>query len=79
MTSATPEGIRLSEIDVTPKGKISLRGTAATREDVLTYKGSLEATGLFAHISSPLSNILQRTDIQFTFEATYQPLVDLGL
>ncbi len=79
LAEATPSGIRLAGIDVTPKGKVSVRGMAPTRDHVLRYNDALEASGLFSSISSPLSNILQRTDVQFTFEATYQPLVDLGL
>lgn len=79
LTKSTPKGVRLSEIDVTTKGIISIRGVAPTRDDVLRFKDALVATALFSEVSSPLSNILQRTDVQFSFEATYPPLVELGL
>jgi Tfp pilus assembly protein PilN len=79
LAKATPKGVHLSEIEVTEKGIISIHGVAPTREDVLRFKDGLDATKLFSEVSSPLSNILQRTDVQFSFEAMYPPLVELAL
>lgn len=68
---ATPEGIRFEQLGVNITGKIIIRGIAPTRSEVLEFQNALEDLEYFTEVSSPLSNILQKTNVSFSFEATY--------
>lgn len=71
VTELTPSGIRISGIRAGATGIVSVTGTAATREDVLAMRDSLEVSPLFEKVQSPLSNILQQRDVKFDFEMQY--------
>lgn len=44
---------------------IIIRGVAITREDLLKFTKSLEESGLFENIESPISNLLTKSDLSF--------------
>lgn len=73
-TELVPDGIRLSSIQATADGRMTISGTAATRDALLTMKDALEESPLFEEVTSPLSNILQKRDVKFDFELKYAPL-----
>lgn len=50
-------------------GKITLRGFAKTRADVLAVKYNLETNEYLAEIESPVLNYLKESDINFVFFA----------
>lgn len=49
------------------KFQININGKAAKRDDLLFFKNALEKTSCFAKIYSPLSNLVEREDIDFSF------------
>jgi cell division protein FtsB len=49
------------------KFQININGKAAKRNDLLFFKNALEKTSCFAKIYSPLSNLVEREDIDFSF------------
>jgi cell division protein FtsB len=49
------------------KFQININGKAAKRDDLLSFKNALEKTSCFAKIYSPLSNLVEREDIDFSF------------
>lgn len=77
IAAATPPGTVLTSLQVTPKGKVIIQGIASTRDDVLRFQEGLTGIDVLTDLSAPLSNILQRTDVAFTFEAVFAPLAAL--
>lgn len=71
ITGFIPSGTKLLSVRVDPAGKVYLSGIARDREDVIALQGKLQASELFKDVKSPLSNILQQTDVKFDFEMTY--------
>lgn len=71
-----PKGVILDAIQLTPDGKVFIRGIAATRDDVLSFQSRLDSLPFFTEISAPLSNILKKTDIKFDFETSYMTPID---
>lgn len=49
------------------KFQININGKAAKRDDLLFFKNALEKTSCFAKIYSPLSNLVERENIDFSF------------
>lgn len=56
---------------------ISVSGFAATRNDLLDFEGRLRSSGRFQDITSPLSNIIRETDIEFSLRGTLDPAFGL--
>lgn len=48
--------------------KVSVKGTAQTRESFLDFKEKLEKSGNFKDFNSPLSNIINPANISFSLE-----------
>jgi len=48
-------------------GKVEIRGNSLTREDFLKLKANLENSLLLSEIESPLTNLLNPKDVDFTF------------
>lgn len=75
-----PPDIRLNYLDIVSgvqnaKNKnasaeftLKLSGNAKDRDDLLLLKDNLKTSPLFSQVSSPLSNILQKENVDFTFE-----------
>lgn len=53
--------------------KISLKGTAPTREAFMQFKDQLEKTKSFSDFNSPLSNIINATNINFSLSFLIKP------
>jgi len=73
IASTAPEGVRFEAIGIASDRSIRVEGTADLRDDVLLMKQRLEALPQFSAVSSPLSNILQRTNLKFEFRMIYTP------
>lgn len=68
LSEITPNGIYLKTFSfVEANGEISLSGHADKREDLLKYKGLLKESDYFESVESPLSNIIKKEDISFSF------------
>jgi Tfp pilus assembly protein PilN len=68
---AVPPGVVVAQLTVAPTGSVTLSGDSETRDGVLALRRNLESNSLFRNIQSPLSNILQRTDVRFEFTMDY--------
>jgi Tfp pilus assembly protein PilN len=73
LSQAMPAAAIIDQVAISRTGAISMRGVAATRDDVLTLRDNLRALPFIKDVSNPLSNLLQRTDVRFEFEMTYAP------
>ena len=70
LTGAANNGIKFSEIRIDAVGKkMSFGGTADTRDSLLTLKKNLEETETFSDVDLPLSNILQKDNVEFEISA----------
>jgi hypothetical protein len=63
-------GIAIFSLTIKDAVSVSLEGRAAERNNLLSYEQTLRESGLFAEISSPLSNIIRQTDIMFMLQGT---------
>lgn len=68
---AVPPGVVINQLAVSQAGVVTMSGNGATRDSVLALRRNLEANPLFSNVQSPLSNILQRTDVKFEFTMGY--------
>ena len=64
-----PPGIAVSSFTLNKNGEVSMRGEAETRKDLLQFEQVLRESGKFEGISSPLSNIIRETDINFFIQS----------
>ncbi len=62
-----PTGIGIDSLSFS-RGKIFLGGQAQKREDLQAFIRALEAASLFRKVSSPVSNLLKRVDLEFSLE-----------
>lgn len=70
---STPAGIAVSRIAYNSKTSVVLvNGHADQRTQVITFKERLEADPAFLEVESPLSNLLQSTDVDFKFTITLE-------
>lgn len=63
-------GVILSTVHIEENGNVLIAGTASTRRNLLMFEKEMRRSGRFLEISSPLSNILDETDAQFTIRGT---------
>ena len=71
MLFLTPRpGIAITQLVIAPGGKVTLRGNAATRRELLNFEAALRTEGALQELSSPLSNIIRETAITFSIEGT---------
>lgn len=67
ITNVTPEGIYLS--DFTNKDyQILLTGKAKNRESLIAYKDALVASGCADNVNVPLSNLVNKSDVDFQLD-----------
>ncbi|MBI3273656.1 MAG: hypothetical protein HYZ69_00775 [Candidatus Colwellbacteria bacterium] len=70
-------GVTLSTVHIEQNGTIFLTGTASTRRNLLLFEKELRQSGRFLEISSPLSNIIEETNAQFTIRGILKELYRL--
>ncbi len=46
--------------------RVTLKGRAQTRSELLRFQKNLESSGLFKKVHSPISNLLQEVDLGFS-------------
>lgn len=66
-------GITVTQFIIAPGEKVTIRGIAGTRRDLLNFETELRANGALQELSSPLSNIIRETAINFSIEGTLKP------
>jgi len=66
-----PEGITVVQISINMKENIaSIRGSAKVRDNLIELQERIENSERFSDASSPITNLLQREDIQFDMSFT---------
>lgn len=72
LSDVVPPGIRLHELTLDTKKtpRLSLKGSAATRQDLLVFKTALEKLPFIADLSFPITNLLSPKDIDWQLDAT---------
>ena len=74
---AKPEAVSLSKYKIDfEKGVVTLSGSAATRDDLITFKQNLEKTSLFGQVLLPLSSFEIENNLDFELSFLYLPVVN---
>jgi Tfp pilus assembly protein PilN len=73
LAQSAPRGIRFEGISISPDMTLTVEGVADTRDDVLAMERQLNSYPYFTDVTSPLSNILQKTNLRFEFQMKYLP------
>lgn len=69
----TPKGVSIAGIDVDlSNGQMRLAGIAAKREHLLAYEEALKGSPFVKKLDSPISNLFQKTDVNFQFLISLQ-------
>ncbi|MBI2640412.1 MAG: hypothetical protein HYW91_00825 [Candidatus Sungbacteria bacterium] len=71
------DGITIVNITIKKGGDVILTGTAESRDNLLRFEKNLRDSGKFQEISSPLSNIIRETNINFTMKGKLKPAFSL--
>ena len=66
-------GISLETITITETGGVLLNGKADTRKALLEFEGTLRNSPYLADITSPLSNIIRESNINFSIQGNLKP------
>ena len=67
LSNLVPEGVRLTDVTLSNGSKSSILGMANSREALLTFKQNLESQTEFKVLELPISDLLKREDIEFSF------------
>src|SRR3989338_9917028 len=68
INNSIPDNVELSYLNLEQKTRLfNLNGKALNRDDFLALKANLEALSYFEELSSPLTNLLLREDVNFEF------------
>jgi len=68
ISEIAPAGINLTNLSYqTAQNKVVLNGQAKTREQFLNFKENLEKSQVFLEVESPLSNLINKENIDFNF------------
>jgi Tfp pilus assembly protein PilN len=77
LTRAVPRGITINFMNVNVESNsFRLTGIATGRAALLELKEALEASESIAVLESPLSNFLEKEDIEFRFSGTLKEKID---
>jgi hypothetical protein len=66
-------GISISTLSIKKDGSVIVSGTAELRRDLLQFEKKLRDSGRFQEISSPLSNLIRESKINFTIQGKLKP------
>lgn len=66
VSEAAPAGIQIRNIQLNVQG-ITVSGVGATRDAVLAYQNALDALPFVSGVNYPLSNLLERKNVNFEF------------
>lgn len=72
-SQSVTKGITIQNLSLNQKSdSFNLNGVAATRQDLLNFKASLEKTDLFKEINIPISSLLEKENIVFSFNTGFK-------
>lgn len=68
LSKITPTGVYLTNFSHQASvDKVSIRGSANTRENFLYFQDKLNESPCFSEIEAPLSNLIKQNDVEFVF------------
>ncbi|MEW6408124.1 MAG: PilN domain-containing protein [Patescibacteria group bacterium] len=74
LVKITPNDLSFVNLKISDEDeKIEIMGLAKTRESLLIFQDNLEKSKYFENVTSPISNIISPTDINFSIEAKLTP------
>lgn len=71
---SSDSGIVISFLNIKKGGEFTLIGRASTRNNLLNFEKRLRESKKFEDFSSPLSNIIRETDINFSLQGKIKPI-----
>lgn len=73
LTANLPSDIKINGLQMNRNnGKIFISGTAQTREALLRYQEILKTVDWLIEVDTPISQLFQKTDINFTIQALFK-------
>ncbi|KKQ61330.1 MAG: hypothetical protein US81_C0007G0010 [Parcubacteria group bacterium GW2011_GWE2_38_18] len=70
LSEKSPSDISLTFLQVNQeRNSIKIKGTAGTRDSLLSFKNNLESSTFFYQINLPLANIFEKNNIYFEIDA----------
>jgi len=66
-----PRGVRLENLTLDKDGNIAMSGLAETRDDALALLKNLKEAPFIKDVLSPISNIMQKQNVNFDFQMKY--------
>lgn len=73
-----PTNIKLASLSLDRRTQIlDLQGIASTREDLLNYQTTLKKIGWLDEVSTPVSQLFQKTDVTFEFKTKIKDFVQI--
>lgn len=75
LAACLPPDIKINGLQMNrDSDKIFISGTAQTREALLRYQGTLKSIEWLTEVDTPISQLFQKTDINFTIQANFKDL-----
>lgn len=65
------EGITIQSIEMLSDSKITLRGVANTRDDILSFQNRMQQNPMFKDFSIPVESLARQKDVSFNLTFTY--------
>jgi hypothetical protein len=65
------EGITIQSIEMLSDSKITLRGVANTREDILVFQSRMQQDPMFKDFLIPIESLARQKDVSFNLTFTY--------
>lgn len=73
LSNNTPDDIKLNSVNINKtKDSLNIKGLAATRESLITFKEWLEGRDQFQNIDFPVKNLLEKENISFDIKAEFK-------
>ena len=71
-----PQGVLINSFQINTKdNSVNIKGWAKTRSDLLKFKENLEKSDKFDQVQIPLSNLLEKENIEFDFSCFFRESV----
>lgn len=75
---ALPPGVSISELSGTAEGRFTFRGRADSRNLIVVLEKSIADLPMVTSVDAPHTNLIQRTDSEYTFNVTLKERAGSG-
>ena len=69
--SYTKTGVSIQAVEILEDSKITIRGVADTRQDLISLQNSLQKTAMFKDFSVPVESLARQKEVAFNVTFTY--------